>query len=102
TVFGMYLASMNVEGLSITVKDYVLSAVNYSAGIVFLIGISSLFSGISKKLHIFAWLYVAYVFFANYFGVLLNIDDMYLMLSPFHYLSGMPQESMDVPAVIII
>ena len=101
-ILGMYLASMNVDDLSITVNDYLLSAVNYSAGIVFTVGVSALFAGISKKLHITAWLYLTYVFFANYFGVLLNIDDIYLMLSPFHYLSEMPHESMDIPAVLII
>lgn len=98
----MYLASMNVDDLSITIKDYVLSAVNYSAGIIFIIGVSALFAGISKKLHLAAWLYAAYIFFANYFGVLINIDEVYLMLSPFYYLSNMPYESMDIPAVLII
>lgn len=102
TILGMYLASMNVDDLSITIKDYVLSAVNYSAGIIFIIGVSALFAGISKKLHLAAWLYAAYIFFANYFGVLINIDEVYLMLSPFYYLSNMPYESMDIPAVLII
>ena len=102
TILGMYLASMNVDDLSITIKDYVLSAVNYSAGIIFITGVSALFAGISKKLHLTAWLYAAYIFFANYFGVLINIDEVYLMLSPFYYLSDMPYESMDIKAVIII
>ena len=102
TILGMYLASMNVADLSITIENYVLSAMNYSAGIIFIIGVSALFAGISKKLHLAAWLYAAYIFFANYFGVLINIDEVYLMLSPFYYLSDMPYESMDISAVLII
>lgn len=102
TILGMYLASMNVDDLGITLKDYTLSAVNYSAGIIFIIGVSALFAGISKKLHLAAWLYTAYIFFANYFGVLINIDEVYLMLSPFYYLSDMPYESMDIRAVLIV
>lgn len=102
TIAGMYLASINVADLNVSLKDFGLAAVNYCAGIIFIAGISALFAGISRKLHTAAWIYIAYIFFANYFGVLINIDEVYLMLSPFYYLSDIPYESMNISAVLII
>lgn len=102
TAFGMYIASINVDELNITLADYMLAVVNYSAAIVFIIGVSLLLIGLSKKLHIIAWMYVGYVFFTNYFGMLMNIDELYLMLSPFYYLNNLPEESVSIVNVLSV
>ena len=101
TLIGMYVASRGVD-ISITEKDYLLAFLNYSVVIVLVIGLSSLLIGISKQAHIVVWVYLTYMFLANYLGQILQIDDVFLRLSPILYLAEVPLESIDINIIIYL
>ena len=101
TLLGMYVASRGVD-ISITEKDYLLAFLNYSVVIVLVIGLSSLLIGISKQAHIVVWVYLTYMFLANYLGQILQIDDVFLSLSPILYLAELPLESIDINIIIYL
>lgn len=94
-MLGMYGASMNAEGIDMTFGDYMLIAVNYGGAVVLFVGLSILLIGISVRLHIIVWFYLLYSFFVNYLGLILNLDDVWRMATPFHHLAEVPKESMD-------
>ena len=94
-MLGMYGASMNAEGIDMTFGDYMLIAVNYGGAVVLFVGLSILLIGISARLHIIVWFYLLYSFFVNYLGLILNLDDVWRMATPFHHLAEVPKESMD-------
>lgn len=102
TLVGMYLASINVTGLALTEIDYIKGLINYSAAIVFITGVSSLLIGIYARLHIFVWIYLAYIFLVNYLGSLMDLNENFLKLSPFYYLSDVPIEGLDELTVVIV
>src|SRR5699024_12499471 len=60
SVFGMYGASIAVEGLGLTLGDYMLTALNYTPAVIFFAGLSMLLIGISRKLHTLIWVYFIY------------------------------------------
>lgn len=102
TLLGMYLASMNVTDLALGETDYIKAIINYGSVIVLLVGLSSLLLGLHARLHILAWLYLAYIFLVNYLGSLMNINENFLKLSSFYYLSEIPIEGLAKLPVLII
>ncbi|HIW12502.1 MAG TPA: ABC transporter [Candidatus Salinicoccus stercoripullorum] len=102
SVFGMYGASIGVEGIGLTLGDYMLTALNYTPAVIFFAGLSMLLIGISRKLHTLIWIYFIYAFFVNYLGLVIGLDDEWRMATPFHYLAEMPAEEIDWTAWTII
>ncbi len=98
TTLGMYLASMNVEGVGITPGDYMLASVNYFSVIAAAIGLAVLLLGLSNRWFRVIWLYVGYMFFVAYLGNLVELPEILHMLTPFHYLENVPINDMDWPA----
>lgn len=95
TTLGMHLASLNVDGLQVDLGDYFMASLNYFSVIVCAVGLSVLLLGISNKLFKLVWLYIGYLFFVAYLGNLVELDDIFHMLTPFHYLNNVPIEDMD-------
>ncbi|MFC3420118.1 ABC transporter permease [Salinicoccus hispanicus] len=93
-LLGMYGASMTVEGIDMTAGDYVIAAINYSAGVVLFVGLSMLLIGLRARLHFVVWFYLLFTFFINYLGLILGLDDAWLLATPFHHLAAMPSEEM--------
>ena len=99
---GMYAASIGVEDIGLTFSDYVASALNYFPAVLLFIGLSAFLIGLHHRLHALVWLYLLYNFFVSYLGQLLGLEDMYRILTPFHYLNETPGEAVDLPACLAV
>lgn len=95
TTLGMHLASMNVDNLQVDFSDYLLASVNNFSIIACVIGLGVLLLGISNRLFKLIWAYVGYLFFVAYMGNLVELDDIFHMITPFYYLNNVPIEEMD-------
>lgn len=95
TTLGMYLASLNVDDLQIDLGGYFMASLNYSSVIVCAVGLGVLLLGLSNRLFKLIWLYTGCLFFVAYLGNLVELDDIFHMLTPFHYLNNVPIEDMD-------
>lgn len=95
TTLGMYLASLTVDNLQVDLGDYFMASLNYFSVIVYVAGLGVLLLGISSRLFKLIWLYTGYLFFVAYLGNLVELDDIFHMLTPFHYLNNVPIEDMD-------
>ena len=102
SILGMYTASIGVEGIEVSLGDYMMTALNYTAAVIVFTGLSMLLTGISRKLHTLIWLYFIYAFFVNYLGLIIGLDDEWRMVTPFYYLAEMPAEEIDWMAWLIV
>lgn len=93
-LLGMYSASMTVADIDMTAGDYVIAAINYAAGVAVFVGLSLLLTGWRARMHSVVWFYLLFTFFINYLGLILGLDDRWLLLTPFHHLAAMPAEEM--------
>ncbi|TVT28815.1 ABC transporter [Salinicoccus cyprini] len=93
-LLSMYGASMTVRGIDMTAGDYVIAAINYSAGIIAFVGLSVLLIGLRAKLHFIVWFYLLFTFFVNYLGLIIGLGDEWLLATPFHHLAALPVEEM--------
>ena len=99
---GMYAASLGVEGIGLTFGDYTVSAFNYFPAVLLFTGLSAFLIGLHHRLHVLVWLYLLYSFFVSYLGQLLGLDDIYRVLTPFHYLNETPNEAADLLACLAV
>lgn len=95
TTLGMYLASLNVDNLQVDLGDYFMASLNYFSVILFTAGLGVLLLGISRSLFKLIWAYIGYLFFVAYLGNLVELGDIFHMLTPFHYLNNVPIDNMD-------
>lgn len=95
TTLGMYLASLNVDDLPVDLGDLMLASVNYFSVITVVVGLSVLLLGLSNGLFKVIWLYAGYLFFVAYLGNLVELHDIFHMLTPFYYLANVPTADMD-------
>ena len=95
TTLGIYLASMDVDNIDVGLGDYFLANVNNFSVIACVVGLGVLLLGISNRLFKLIWAYVGYLFFVAYMGNLVELADIFHMITPFHYLNNVPIEEMD-------
>lgn len=95
TTLGMYLASLNVDDIGVTLGDYMLASLNYFTVIAVVVGLSVMLLGLSNGLFKLIWLYVGYMFFVAYLGNLIELPEIFHMATPFHYLENVPVDDMD-------
>lgn len=101
SAIGMHLASMNVETLKLELIDYLKASLNFSVVILFVVALGMLLYGIGRNLFKAIWLYLGYLFFIAYMGTLIDLPKVLHALTPFHYLSESPSDSVEMSPIFV-
>ena len=82
----LYSMTLLVEDFPTEPIDYVYALISEGSVIVLMIGLATLFYGISYKMFKLIWPIIAFLFIISYVGTILQFPDWLLNISPFHHL----------------
>ena len=90
------------DSSTMNIFDFIVAGYNFLPSVLFFIGLAGLALGWAPSLGKLVYLYLAYSFFLNYFGGILDLPDWFSKTAIQSWIPQMPMENFDASVFITI
>ncbi|MDV3221291.1 hypothetical protein [Intrasporangium sp.] len=102
TGLGLGLAAVGAGGDGAILGQVLPAMLSYTPAVWVVVGVAVLAAGWAPRATLVAWLLVVYAFFMRYMGVLLDLPQWVINLSPFSHIASMPAEDFRALPVVVL
>lgn len=92
---GFWVAGSAVTADLPSLETFLIASLAYLPAVLMLVSLAILLHGAWPRFGGLVWIWLAFSFFAIYFGQLLNLDDWVKHLTPFGHIARMPLEPLE-------